>query len=744
LSGVDDATWSAEAEPVGPVFERLLAPGAVTAVYQPIVNLVDGSVLGYEALARMPGPPELPPDAWLSLADQLGRRAELENACIRAAAMAGPPPDRAALFVNIGPAYLHDPGALALRQALPDRLVLELTEREAVEDYDGLRERIAAWRERGVRVAIDDTGSGWSTLRHVVQLRPDFIKLDRSLIAHVDRDRAKRALVCAMVAFARESGSMVIAEGVERRDELAALLDAEVTFVQGWLLARPGPAWVRPAAIHDLDLDDVDDGDVAHPRRARDHERLEDRLARCTEARDACTVVADHLARIGGVMPSVYLERGGLLRCQAQRGLWQVLDGMPPGVGITGRTFASGDLVLVDDVTLEPGYLEAIPGVVSEVCVPVRVGTRAVGSLNLESFSRMRPDVVAEVRHCAEALGRRLAEIGTMADESPRQRLVRHAARLAEQTDHGQLRRAVVDAAIDVSAMDSAALVLQSAGGLAVVEARGRLAVVLRGIDAGDLAGLGGLVDQVASCYTAGDSTGAGFAGTDGLRAAGARTVVVLPLLARGQRLGILLVADTVAARLDTADAELLELLGAHAATCLDNAAMLDELRDRARRDPLTGLANHSAFHDTLAQMTTTADGASVLLADIDRFKSVNDEKGHLTGDDALRSVARALAGVVRAEDQLFRIGGDEFAAVLPGVGELDAAALAARLVLAAGDALGHHGAALSIGVAFLGAGEAPADALERADRALYRAKREGRGVCCADPPLDTAVKAAV
>jgi diguanylate cyclase (GGDEF)-like protein len=726
---VDWAPPSAEAAAVEPVVDRVLEPGAIRAVYQPIVNLLDGTVLGYEALARMPGPPDLPPDAWLALASGSGRRHELETACVLAAASAGAPPDQAALFVNVGPTFLANPHAIALRRALPDRLVLELTEREAVDDYDALRERIAAWRERGVRLAIDDTGSGWSTLRHVVQLQPDFIKLDRSLIADIDRDRSRRALVCAMVAFARESGSAVIAEGVERRDELAALLDAEVSLVQGWLLARPGPPWCRPADLHENTVTGA-----SRAQRAREHVRLEDRLARSTEARDACEVVADHLVRLGGVMPSVYLERGGRLRCQAQRGLWQVLDGMPPGAGITGRTFASGTPVRVDDVRVEPGYLEAIPGVVSEVCVPVRVGADVVGSLNIESFSRMPDAVVDEVHRCAAALGARLAEIGTSAEESPRQRLVRHASRLAAQTEHRDLVGAVVEAAIDVAGMDSAALVLENPEGLRVDAAAGRLAAVFAHTPASDLGGLGSLVDQVSSCYTAGDSTGAGFAGTDGLRAAGARTVVVVPLVARNRRLGILLVADTVAARLQTADAELLELLGAHAATCLDNTTMLDELRDRARRDPLTGLRNHSAFHETLATLLTDPTDACVVLADIDRFKAVNDEEGHLTGDDVLRTLADALSGAVRAEDQLFRIGGDEFAAVLPGVDPASARLLADRLVAAAAAALDHHGAALSVGVAMVDRDETPASLLERADRALYRAKRECLGVCVADP----------
>jgi diguanylate cyclase (GGDEF)-like protein len=444
-------------------------------------------------------------------------------------------------------------------------------------------------------------------------------------------------------------------------------------------------------------------------------------------------VVADHLMRSGGIMPSVYLERGGLLRCMAQRGLWQVLDGMPPGAGVTGRTYLVGETVQIEDVTTHPAYLEAIPGVVAEICVPLRVEGCVAGSLNVESFITLSPDVVREVELCAELLGVRLAELGSTARESAQQRLVRHAARFAEGADRHAIEHAVLAAALDVSDLDSAALVLDGPAGLAVVDAIGPLAPVLRHIDAADLAGLGRLVEQVASCYTAGDSTDAGFVGTEGLRAAGARTVVVVPLMAHGRRCGMLLVADMTTATFQTGDAELLELLASHAGTCLANADLLEMLRDRARRDPLTGLSNHSAFHELLDLLVQQQCGGTLLLADIDRFKAVNDQEGHPTGDELLRGVAHALQAVLRTEDDLFRIGGDEFAAILrqlePAAGE----AVAARLTDAASAVLRAHGAALSVGIAHLRPDELATELVERADRALYQAKREGCGVRLAE-----------
>ena len=116
----------------------LLADDAVRAVYQPIVRLLDGAVVGYEALARMRHRPYRPPDEWLALAEDAGFADALELMCLRAAAAAGAPPNDSLLFVNVSPTWLADPANLAAREWLPDRLVLELSERDAVEEYAAL------------------------------------------------------------------------------------------------------------------------------------------------------------------------------------------------------------------------------------------------------------------------------------------------------------------------------------------------------------------------------------------------------------------------------------------------------------------------------------------------------------------------------------------------------------------------------------------------------------------------------
>jgi diguanylate cyclase (GGDEF)-like protein len=719
------------------VLDELLLGDSIDVVVQPIVRLADSEIVAFEALSRMKHPNGRSPEPYLHMAAGLGRRDELELACLEAIAGLGDPPHDALLFVNVSPMLLSSPRAMELRDDLPRGLVLELTEQAEVDDYKALRTAVEIWKSQGARIAVDDLGSGWSSFRHVIQLQPDFIKIDRSLIMGVDHYRSKRALVCSMVAFAREAGCTVVAEGVERPEELQVLREAEVSLVQGYLLAHPAPRWpsaARPTRMPEL----------SSSRDGSSRTRLKDYLASCTSAREACNAVAAHLFGFGSLMPSVYLQRGDVLRCVAQRGLWQVLDGMPPGVGITGQAFSKSASIFVPDVRQSPDYLEAIPGVISELCVPLFARGVTVGSLNVESYGALTDDAIAVVQSAAMQLGQRLEQLGTGDQESASQRLARHATHLADASTFDSLYRRLLAGSVDVTNMNSAALALiEPDGELRVVETMGPLGPVLRDMEHGDLDLLSAIVDHVASCYTAGDSTGAGFSGVDGLRSAGIRAMVVVPISKREKRVGLLLVADTTPMLLETDEAERVELLGAHAATCLENLRMLHELRDRAQRDPLTGLHNHSAFHEDLRTALAGDESCALLLADIDRFKGINDEYGHLLGDEVLQRCAGTLGDALRGSDQLFRIGGDEFAVIIPGVGPERAMALARRLVECAHEVLGQYGAALSVGATMLKAGDSRATVFERADRGLYRAKRERLGTHLAiDHPTDMATTA--
>lgn len=216
---------------------------AITAVVQPVVQLDDGVTVGYEALARI-GDRAEGPARWLDRATDAGLRVELELACLRAAVRLGPPPDDTLLFVNVSPMTLADERVDDICADLAGNLVVEITERDHVDDYAALRRWRETWRGRGVSLAVDDTGAGHATLRHVLELEPDYVKLDRELVAHLDQYRPRWALIAALRVFADEVGAIVVAEGVERPEEVRSLINAGVHLAQGFVLGRPGRAWV--------------------------------------------------------------------------------------------------------------------------------------------------------------------------------------------------------------------------------------------------------------------------------------------------------------------------------------------------------------------------------------------------------------------------------------------------------------------------------------------------------------------
>ncbi len=120
-----------------------------------------------------------------------------------------------------------------------DRLILEITEHETVAHYSRLNRALDPMRSQGLRVAVDDMGAGYSSLRHILQIRPDLIKLDMSLCSGIDKDPARRALASALISFSREIDSQLVAEGVETEEERDVLRSLGVNLVQGFLLGRP-------------------------------------------------------------------------------------------------------------------------------------------------------------------------------------------------------------------------------------------------------------------------------------------------------------------------------------------------------------------------------------------------------------------------------------------------------------------------------------------------------------------------
>ena len=573
---------------------QLLTDRGVRSLFQPIVSTVDGEIVGYEALARMQGTVSFGPDKWLLAATAAGLRAELELLCLEAAVDQGLPPKGARLFVNISPYLLGDPRVAHVLGGIEGRLVLELSETEIISDYDRVRLDATQWLARGAELAIDDAGSGYASLRHVLQLCPDFIKLDRSLVDGIQRDRNRQALMNAMVAFAGTLGASVIAEGVENAAELEVLRAAGVGHVQGYLLARPAPAWcgaANPAATaRDRSLAALDalggvgsasssamagdehDGDAAqrsvHERRAQ-LERLERRLEEATDPRAASAAVVDHLALQHRLWPSAYLLDGDRLRCQAQRGLWQVLDGLRPGSGITGRCYLEGREFVVDDVSRSGSYLEAIPGVRSEVCVPVRVEGVVVGALNAESRVPIDDDALGDVRMCAELLGERLAVVGRSGGGSAYDRLGSQIRCVSEERHPDALLRRLVEGARHVSGLDSAMATRSTLEGELGAWPLGPLRHALESLGPAELRQLVLLVDGMTSCYTAGATLDHGIIPLAALRRNGVRALVIVPLVVGDERQGLLLVAHSTSCAFTSREIEPLEVLATHAASAL-------------------------------------------------------------------------------------------------------------------------------------------------------------------------------
>ncbi len=223
----------------------LIRDSAIETYFQPIIDLGELKVIGLEALTR-PADTEIFPDAsaMFSAAATLGLLPSLETvARRRIMSRAKPWPTSALLFLNLSPDALAEAGVAERIDSevrpthQPSRVVIEITESHA--DTATIRDAAKTLRRRGFQIALDDLGAGSQDLRRVVEIRPDWIKLDRELIRDIDRDPIRQQLVNSLASFARRVACNVVAEGVERVDELLALRRLGVSHAQGYLIAHP-------------------------------------------------------------------------------------------------------------------------------------------------------------------------------------------------------------------------------------------------------------------------------------------------------------------------------------------------------------------------------------------------------------------------------------------------------------------------------------------------------------------------
>jgi EAL domain-containing protein (putative c-di-GMP-specific phosphodiesterase class I) len=212
-------------------------------VFQPIVDLATTKVIGYEALARFPGDTSVSPRTWFAEAAEVGMLLEIEMTAIRAAlAQLERLPSDAFVSVNVSPVTA---GSEELRDVIsgvdPSRVVLEISENAAAEDYGEVSEAVGALRATGVRVAVDDTGSGTVSFSSLFDVHADIIKIDIDVTHGIASDPLKEAMATALKSLADRLGAMSLAEGIETEEEFKLLRGVGVQAGQGYLFGRPEP-----------------------------------------------------------------------------------------------------------------------------------------------------------------------------------------------------------------------------------------------------------------------------------------------------------------------------------------------------------------------------------------------------------------------------------------------------------------------------------------------------------------------
>jgi len=231
---------------------RLIAGEGLRMVVQPIVDLRDGRVHAYEALARFGRrATDHSPLHWFAVAEELDERPALERACLAAALeLFEKRPTRARVSVNLSIPALLDPATLDLLDGFAgerrdglEGLIVEITEETLVGNTFEVLRAADRLREHGARLAVDDVGAGYSGLRQIIEVLPDYLKLDRALVAGIDTDPDRAALVSAIAGYSRHVRSLLVAEGIERPAELRTLESLDVPLAQGFHLALPADPW---------------------------------------------------------------------------------------------------------------------------------------------------------------------------------------------------------------------------------------------------------------------------------------------------------------------------------------------------------------------------------------------------------------------------------------------------------------------------------------------------------------------
>lgn len=241
---VGDVEESRERVATLDLIREAVGDGDPHILFQPIYRLSDLKITSVEALSRFMSEPKRAPDLWFAEAEAAGMGPALELLAVRKAiAAAAALPADISVSVNISPRTLVTGEAgQSLTGIDPRRLVVEITEHTPIPDYEPLLAALKPLRELGIRIAIDDAGAGYSSLRHVLKLKPDIIKLDVSLTRDLDRDPMRHAMAAALAEFGAHTGTTIVAEGIETIEELRALRGLRIDRGQGFHLGHPQTA----------------------------------------------------------------------------------------------------------------------------------------------------------------------------------------------------------------------------------------------------------------------------------------------------------------------------------------------------------------------------------------------------------------------------------------------------------------------------------------------------------------------